>query len=594
MKRLLLCSIALFYIVFSGDGGVAQTMTKNTPNKTITYQGIITSTETGASLTTTIPVTVVMYKDENGTEKVWEGTYLTDINQGVFQIQLGSGEYPLPVVSELDHGLWIGVKLGESSEMRPLTPLSASPYALNVANKAITIEKLGPDVISMMLADKSDQTPQSDPNDWTITGNAGTTAGTNFVGTTDNVALQLHVFDGDATANQGSKRVVRYEPNGTSANVITGYQSNAVATGVFGATISGGGRNANIQNVYDDFGTIGGGDENIAGDNTGGTTTDDPYATVSGGEQNTASGSHAAVGGGFSNIASGDQATVAGGDDNEASGIESTIGGGISNLSSGLQSAITGGDNNTASGTESAIGGGRDNTASAVQSAVLGGDANIAQAIGATVGGGLSNDASAEQSAIIGGDNNTASGLESVIGGGKDNTAVNDQAAVLGGETNSASGIESTVGGGFSNLASGEQSAVLGGDDNTASGTESFVGGGRGNIAPSLATTLGGGVTNNAGGQFSTVGGGTMNTNFFFAPLPPTMLFSEYAFIGGGLSNTITDHYGTIGGGRDNWAGNDRNNLPPIGFPPPPLAPMTTDAQYAAVLGGYYLSLIHI
>ena len=108
---------------------------------------------------------------------------------------------------------------------------------------------------------------------------------------------------------------------------------NRVTAGVIGATIGGGGFNGTYftppggfiviedrsNRVTDLYGTVGGGWANRAGDDDtslGNVT----HATVGGGSFNTASGSYATVGGGFGNVAGGDYATVAGGQNNAAGG----------------------------------------------------------------------------------------------------------------------------------------------------------------------------------------------------------------------------------------------------------------------------------
>ena len=95
------------------------------------------------------------------------------------------------------------------------------------------------------------------------------------------------------------------------ANVVAGYENNAVTGGAVGATISGGGSSGsrwglgssrlNTNEVSADYGTIGGGIQNRAG----------RFGTVGGGEYNTAS-SHATVGGGYLNTASDRGSTVSG------------------------------------------------------------------------------------------------------------------------------------------------------------------------------------------------------------------------------------------------------------------------------------------
>ena len=71
-------------------------------------------------------------------------------------------------------------------------------------------------------------------------------------------------------------------------------------------------------------------------------TTAESYATVGGGEYNTASGVSATVGGGGTNTASGGSATVGGGYTNTAAGDYSTVPGGGWNTASGIYSFAAG------------------------------------------------------------------------------------------------------------------------------------------------------------------------------------------------------------------------------------------------------------
>jgi len=177
---------------------------------------------------------------------------------------------------------------------------------------------------------------------WKLTGNAGTAAGTHFLGTTDDQPLELRV---------NNMRILRLE-FGTSyledtANVIAGYSGNYVGEGVWGATIAGGGSNyvlgdvMCVNRVTESFGSIGGGYNNTAGGSA---------ATVGGGSNNTAGDNIATVGGGGDNTASGVSATVAGGNVNTASGYNATVGGGLHNTASGNFSTVPGGYNNEANG----------------------------------------------------------------------------------------------------------------------------------------------------------------------------------------------------------------------------------------------------
>lgn len=112
--------------------------------------------------------------------------------------------------------------------------------------------------------------------------------------------------------------------NSSSPNLIGGFGGNSISNGVIGATISGGGLNGSPNRVTDNYGTIGGGGWNTAGDNAG-LVTSATNATVGGGALNTASGGYSTVGGGLNNTASGSYAAIGGGSFNVAAGNYSFI-----------------------------------------------------------------------------------------------------------------------------------------------------------------------------------------------------------------------------------------------------------------------------
>jgi hypothetical protein len=279
---------------------------------------------------------------------------------------------------------------------------------------------------------------------WQLAGNAGTTEGTDFIGTTDNKALEFKV---------NSTRVLRFEPDVTSPNVIGGSSSNDVSTGVYGATISGGGSGGDA-NPFD--GTL---------------------------DINTVTGNYGTVGGGVQSIAGGDYAVVSGGMANSTSANYATVGGGRINEANGENSTVSGGYLNVAGGAKATVSGGQDNEASAGDATVSGGDSNVAGGSGATVGGGVTNTAGNTLATVAGGGNNTASGEKSTVCGGGDNTASNSEATVGGGAFNEATAVGDTVCGGHNNTASGGTSTVSGGINNDATGQSAMVPGGENNLA---------------------------------------------------------------------------------------------------------------
>jgi len=170
--------------------------------------------------------------------------------------------------------------------------------------------------------------------------------------------------------------ILRLQPGGDVPNVIAGHIGNGVTSGVGGATISGGGEPApswaNSNRVTDNYGTVGGGSNNDAG-NSNMIPTDTTHATVGGGRSNTASGSYSTIGGGLSNTASGGVTAIGGGDSNVASGYSATVSGGYGNTANGSFSTVGGGVDNTASGENATAGGGQGNLASGNCSVVPGG-----------------------------------------------------------------------------------------------------------------------------------------------------------------------------------------------------------------------------
>jgi hypothetical protein len=154
----------------------------------------------------------------------------------------------------------------------------------------------------------------------------------------------------------GGHDALRLDPTPGSPNIIGGSEINTVGSTVVGGTIAGGGDatlnefgNPRPNLVTDNFGTVGGGRGNQAGD-TEGAVDNAGAATVAGGEDNRARGQWSTVGGGVINDASGVAATVGGGIFNFATGDFSTVGGGSTNIASGSRSTVPGGDKNLAQG----------------------------------------------------------------------------------------------------------------------------------------------------------------------------------------------------------------------------------------------------
>ena len=258
-----------------------------------------------------------------------------------------------------------------------------------------------------VVCEADDDTPA-----WGLTGNAGTNPATNFIGTIDDVPLEVRINNQRALRIEHATTV---PPSSNSdydgQNMLGGGSNNLVTPGVTQATIAGGGGIYNggpaANEVKDVAGTIGGGIGNKAGNGTG-VLDDAAFATV---------------GGGYANAASGFASNVTGGANNTASGLYSFIGGGFLNQATGSRGGVAGGQFNTASGNSSIVAGGDSNAASGALSAAV---------------GGIGNTASGVASATVAGNGNTSGGDYSLAAG--HNAKVRTPAQVGGGDTDGDQG----------------------------------------------------------------------------------------------------------------------------------------------------------
>jgi hypothetical protein len=564
-KRYLLILIAITPVLLMlVTGMVTAQAPEGVPSGTgITYQGQLK--DSGVPYTGSCDFLFGLWDSPTGGTQASYNLALPNVSvvDGSFSVLLDWG-----LAAFQGEARWIDISvscpagIGELVQLSPRQPVTPTPYALYalsadplVMQKRVTGVCEEGFAIRVVNYDGSVTCEPSGGNAWQLTGNAGTTPGTNYLGTSDDVALELKV---------NGQRALRLEPDDTSPNLIGGYPGNQITSGVYGAVIGGGGDSFYPNSVTDAFSTVGGGQGNQAGDATG-TITSSLYATVGGGFSNIANGEGATVSGGYSNWAGGGD-TVAGGYENLATGGGGFIGGGSENMALGSNAAICGGWQNYAPGYVSFIGSGYGNNAIEAWTTVGGGVGNTANNFHATIGGGMNNMASGAESTIAGGDtneasndsafvgggrSNTASGIESTVSGGGDNSAFGNNATVGGGNTNQATQPNATVAGGYSNDANAEYTTIGGGWNNTTNNTADTVSGGKDNTASSDYSFVGGGNGNWAGGTQATVGGGFSN-----------QATAESATIAGGYNNEANAINATVGGGWNNLASNNSATVP--------------------------------
>jgi hypothetical protein len=420
-----------------------------------TYQGRLNDNSSPANGNYDLRFTI--YDSSGGNTTI--GTPVTSssvpVANGLFTVTLdfGAGVFTGPA-------RWLGIEArpaggGSFTPLLPRQPLTASPYAvtagnvtgpvgdaqlsaniprLNASSTFTGTENFNPGAgapftvgsstkvnnLNADLLDGLDSTAF-----WKLAGNGGTSPGVNFLGTTDNQALELKV---------NSSRALRLEPNPSDApNFLAGASANLVLPGTVGAAVGGGGAagypeslpplggylGVGANEIDSDFGAIGGGGNNMIWSNSilsvigGGALntvqTNALAATVGGGLYNLVqtNSSFATVGGGLYNQASGPGAFVGGGgfDGNSFDGIGNTAGGAASSIVGGLGNAIPTWDH------FSSIGGGFFNQISPPQGVYA------ANTLGATISGGGLNTNYGSWAAIPGGYQNTAQGNYSFAAG---------------------------------------------------------------------------------------------------------------------------------------------------------------------------------
>lgn len=582
--------------------------------RTISYQGMLTNAEGVPIRDGMYDVRVTLYADPEGKTSIWNDTYRIPVTGGVFNLYLGDGGRALPGPDALNAPLWIGTAIDGANELRPLTPLAASPYALNVPDRAITTAKLSDGAVTAekvrmnyvagfringeevsgngtMLDLRSDGNLELRYDRGTSTVVIGSALKEAKAGDGEKGAQVQDVTFGVSNNWLGRNPALgganwpNYSvPNAATSvyNTLGGGYLNTIRNNADSSTITGGSRNViddgsdcgfigagcgneilantvgnviagGITNAIDegsDLGAIGGGGENDIGENSN-------YDVIGGGRGNAigvtgGAVSFGTIGGGQGNgiTSTADHGTIGGGLNNIVSNDYGTIGGGDANLVSAQFGAVAGGTGNRVQSEAGGIVSGLDNTISTGSSYSF-------------IGGGNGNDVASGSSAIAGGANNdiAVSSTHSFIGGGTGNSIAED-AGVIGG------GVSNTI---FSTAAN---SAIVGGNSNLTRGDYSFIGGGAEHqiLLPASYGTIGGGFSSIIDAAYGTIGGGSNHI---------VTTGAEYSTVGGGEGNRTVGSHSTISGGFGNITEGSHSTI--IGGDL-----LQTEDSYAQVAVGFY------
>ncbi|MCD6336413.1 MAG: hypothetical protein J7M27_14000, partial [Candidatus Latescibacteria bacterium] len=104
----------------------------------INYQGVLTDGE-GQALNGTYSITFTIYDAATGGSALWTETHVhVDVEEGVFNAQLGGAtDDGLPVEVFDCSEVWLGVKVGGLPEMAPRMRFTSVPYALMSATPGL-------------------------------------------------------------------------------------------------------------------------------------------------------------------------------------------------------------------------------------------------------------------------------------------------------------------------------------------------------------------------------------------------------------------------------------------------------------------------
>ncbi|MCS6837575.1 MAG: hypothetical protein NZ480_01895 [Bdellovibrionaceae bacterium] len=279
--------------------------------------------------------------------------------------------------------------------------------------------------------------------DWRLTGNAGTSPASNFLGTTDAQPLVIRTNNTERMRVATTGNVGIGISNPTERLTIAGNIGIQASVGSFVGTLD----NYRLELRVNNQPTL------VLNAPGSGMINPDWSIHRGGGDQR---GLHAvdlqSARSSSSQVASGQYSVIVGGQNNTVNNIYGAILGGYQNSVSTMYSVVAGGNQNSISGAAglgySFIGGGNGNSVTHNIAVVVGGSGNQANNGAAFIGGGSGNIANGHTTVICGGIGNQANGNWSVVGGG---------------QTNRAEGIYSTVSGGAANHAVGAYSAIAGG-----------------------------------------------------------------------------------------------------------------------------------
>lgn len=214
------CALCLTFVVLSGQAiGEEPGGSVGVPGVML-YEGYLTDSTGAPVVDGEYDFTFSLYETPMGGDPVWTEEHLgVLVESGVVRVRLGEGTVPQPLDVPFNRQYYLGIRLGSDPEMTPRLELTSTAYSFRaryaeaVPDSSIMTEKLAPlsvtddKIVSVSWSKITDVPdvvqrgirggggPSVPANVWHTRGNRNTDSEEDYVGTSDEMALNLATND---------------------------------------------------------------------------------------------------------------------------------------------------------------------------------------------------------------------------------------------------------------------------------------------------------------------------------------------------------------------------------------------------------------
>ncbi len=201
--------------------------------QTISYQGVLLD-NAGQPLNVTETLTFKLYDVSSGGTELWQETKVVEINEGIFNVILGSGT---TLNLSFDQTYYLGITVGSpGTELLPRIEMTSSAYSLNaktvedssitttkISDGAVTAEKIAANQVVKSINSLSDSVQLVEGSNITIVPSGNNiTISADVSGTTGNTLDQAYDQGGTGAGRTINADNGAFEVNGTDGALFTG------------------------------------------------------------------------------------------------------------------------------------------------------------------------------------------------------------------------------------------------------------------------------------------------------------------------------------------------------------------------------------